>query len=112
MTDETASPPLHTIAIRSVSDIPDALVLSLQQGGLIIAEASMCPEFFDLRTGFAGDLLQRFVNYRAKIAILVADPRAHGERFAELAYEHRSHPVARFFGSEAEARRWLANESS
>jgi|SRR5688572_28334115 hypothetical protein len=105
--DDLASTTLQTIAIRAAGDVSDALVLSLRQGGLIVAEANLCPEFFDLRTGFAGDLLQRFVNYRARLAILVADPRAHGERFTELVYEHRAHPAVRFFGSEADARRWL-----
>ena len=107
VTDDFASTTLKTIAIRSVGDVSDALVLSLRQGGLIVTETNLCPEFFDLRTGVAGEWLQRFVNYRAKLAIVVVDPRLHGERCAELVYEHRAHPVVRFFGSEAEARRWL-----
>lgn len=65
------------------------------------------PQFFNLRTGFAGEMLQKFVNYRAKLAIVVADPQAHGERFAELVYEHQAHPHVRFFTSEADARSWL-----
>lgn len=93
--------------MRSAGDVSDALILSLRQGGLIVTESNLCSEFFDLRTGFAGDLLQRFVNYRAKLAIVVSDPRAHGERFGELVYEHRAHPVVRFFSSEADAREWL-----
>lgn len=52
-------------------------------------------------------MLQKFVNYRAKLAIVVADPQAHGERFAELVYEHQAHPHVRFFTSEADARSWL-----
>lgn len=28
------------------------------------------PAFFDLRTGLAGEILQKFVNYRIKVAIL------------------------------------------
>jgi hypothetical protein len=72
----------------------------LRHGGVIVTDADLCAEFFDLRTGFAGDVLQRFVNYRAKLAIVLADPAAHGQRFGELVYEHKTHPHVRFFASE------------
>jgi hypothetical protein len=93
--------------IRSLSDISNALAASLKQGGLIVTEADLCPEFFDLRTGLAGELLQKFVNYRARLAIILSDSGVYGERFSELVYEHRQHPVVRFFGSESDARKWL-----
>ena len=93
--------------IRSVSDISDALVASMQRGGLIVTEADLCPEFFNLRTGLAGEVLQKFVNYGARLAIVLPDQWAHGERFSELVYEHRRHPAVRFFGSESDARQWL-----
>jgi hypothetical protein len=93
--------------IRSVSDISGALGASLKQGGLVLTEADLCPEFFDLHTGLAGEVLQKFVNYRARLAIVLPNPRAHGERFNELVYEHRGHAAVRFFGSESDARQWL-----
>ena len=93
--------------IRSAKDIPDALVASVKQGGLIVTEADLCPEFFDLRTGLAGELLQKFVNYGARLAIILPDPKAYGERFSELVYEHRTHAAIRFFSSESDARQWL-----
>jgi hypothetical protein len=93
--------------IRSLGDISGALRASLEHGGLVVSESDLCPEFFDLRTGMAGELLQKFVNYRARLAIVLADPRRHGERFSELVYEHRSHSVVRFFESESDARQWL-----
>jgi hypothetical protein len=95
------------VAIRSLGDVAGALVTSFKQNGIVVAEADLCPEFFDLRTGFAGEVLQKFVNYRARLAIILADPRAHGERFGELVNEHRAHAVVRFFASEDDARRWL-----
>jgi hypothetical protein len=93
--------------ISSFNDIPDALVASMEQDGLIVTETDLCPEFFDLRTGMAGEVLQKFVNYGARLAIILSDPKAYGERFSELVYEHRTHAVIRFFGSESEARQWL-----
>ena len=93
--------------IRSFNDIPDALVASVEQGGLVVTEADLCLEFFDLRTGLAGELLQKCVNYGARLAIVLPDPKAYGERFSELVYEHRTHAVIRFFSSESDARQWL-----
>jgi hypothetical protein len=97
----------HT-AIQSRDDIAAALGASIDAGGLILDETRLAPEFFDLRTGLAGEVLQKFTNYRARLAILVADPTAYGSRFGELMYEHRTHSSVRFFESEQQARRWLA----
>jgi hypothetical protein len=93
--------------IRSVNDISDALAASYERGGLVITEADLSPEFFDLGSGFAGELLQKFVNHRARLAIVLADTAAYGKRFSELVYEHRTHDVVRFFDSESDALRWL-----
>ena len=93
--------------IRSANDIADALIASTDRSGLVLDEQDLCAEFFDLRTGLAGELLQKFVNYHARLAIVLADPGAHGERFSELVHEHKTHPAVRFFGSAEDARRWL-----
>jgi hypothetical protein len=84
------------------------LAASVEGGGLVLDERDMAPEFFDLRTGFAGELLQKFVNYRARLAIVVANPAAYGSRFGELIHEHRANRCVRFFTSAQLARQWLA----
>ena len=98
--------------IRSFNDIPDALVASTEQGGLVVSEADLGPDFFNLRTGLAGELFQKCVNYGARLAIVLPDPKAYGERFSELVYEHRTHAVIRFFGSESDARQWLQSHGA
>ena len=94
--------------ILASNDIPDALSLSIDRGGLLLDESQLGPDFFDLRTGLAGELFQKFSNYRAKLAIVVMDANAHGARFGELVFEHRTHPSVRFFSSEQLARQWLS----
>ncbi len=94
--------------IGSPGDIAGALAASIESGGLLLDEKQLGAEFFDLRTGLAGEVLQRFTNYRARLAIVVADPAAYGSRFGELIREHRTHTAVRFFGDEQQARRWLA----
>jgi len=94
--------------IRSPADIAAALGASIEGGGLLLDETQLGADFFDLRSGLAGEVFQKFTNYRARLAIVVADPSAYGGRFGELIHEHRNHAVVRFFGSEQLARRWLA----
>jgi hypothetical protein len=95
------------ISIRSLSNISDALGACIGAEGLILTENDLGREFFELRSGLAGELFQKFTNYNLRVAIVLPDPEAYGERFAELAYEHTSHAVIRFVDSEDEARAWL-----
>jgi len=95
------------IAIRSFNDISDALAACFPAKGLILAESDLAPEFFDLRTGLAGELFQKFTNYKKRVAIVLPEPKVYGERFSELAFEHASHSMIRFVRSQDEAKAWL-----
>lgn len=95
------------IAIRSMRDIADAIGACFGADALLLTEAELGPAFFDLKSGLAGELLQKFVNYRMRVAIVVPDPAVHSTRFRELAYEHQSHPLIRFVRSQDEADAWL-----
>jgi len=95
------------LRIDSASDIAEALTASIDGGGLLLEEKQFNPDFFDLRTGLAGELFQKFTNYRARLAIVIADESAYGGRFSELVYEHRAHKQVRFFTSAQLARQWL-----
>jgi hypothetical protein len=96
------------ISIRSFSDISDALGACFGTEGLILTETDLVREFFDLRTGLAGELFQKFINYKVRVAIVLPNPEAYGERISELAYEHSSHNMIRFVRSQEEAHVWLS----
>ena len=96
------------IVIHSLKDIPDVMGQCFGAEGLLITEAELSEDFFNLRTGIAGDLFQKCTNYHLKLAIVINDFAAHGERFSELIYEHRTHQTIRFFLLEAEAHAWLS----
>ena len=98
--------------IQSASDISAALTASVERGGLVVDEKDLSPDFFDLKTGLASQVVQKFVGYRTKLALIVRDPSIYGGRFGELVYEHRIHPILRFFSSEQPARQWLAQMPS
>jgi len=98
------------ISIRSLDDISEAVGTCIGSKGLVLTEEELSPDFFDLRTGLAGELFQKFMNYRLRLAIVLPDPHRYGERFSELAYEHRSHNTIRFVSSTSEARSWLHSQ--
>ncbi|MCT2406487.1 DUF4180 domain-containing protein [Chryseobacterium antibioticum] len=60
------------IIIKSAQDGLDLLGDIYYQGfdKLIIYEHNITPEFFDLKTKMAGDILQKFSNYRVGLAIV------------------------------------------
>ncbi len=59
-------------AIRVTGDALDLLADAHDQGadGMIVYERSLTPAFFDLRTGLAGDILQKFSIYGMRLAIV------------------------------------------
>jgi uncharacterized protein DUF4180 len=93
--------------IRGAGDVAQALSAGMDTGGLLLDERQLGADFFDLRTGLAGEVLQKFTNYRVRLAIVIADANAYGARFSELVYEHRAHDAVRFFATEQRARQWL-----
>jgi hypothetical protein len=96
-----------SLAIRETTDIAAALGAGMDGGGLLLDESQLGADFFDLRTGLAGEVLQKFTNYRVRLAIVIADAQAYGGRFSELVREHRTHNAVRFFETEQRARQWL-----
>jgi hypothetical protein len=96
------------IFISSLNDISNAVASCIEAEGLILTEADLASEFFDLSSGLLGELFQKLTNYRVRAAIVVADFKAYGERFSELANEHSSHSLLRFVVSKDEALKWLA----
>ena len=58
-----------------LSDVQDALDLMADAvfrgaNSVVIHERNITPDFFDLRTGLAGEILQKFVNYNVRLAII------------------------------------------
>ena len=58
--------------IQTVQDALDFMVNCIYQGGerMIVHKHHLTPAFFDLKTGIAGEILQKFSNYRARLAII------------------------------------------
>ncbi len=95
----------NNLTLHSVSDALD--VLSSGLPACIFRPDDLHPEFFNLSNQIAGNVLQKFVNYNFRIAIVLPDPHTYGVRIDELVRDHRSHPVVRFFTSAVAAEEWL-----
>ncbi|PQZ57580.1 cytoplasmic protein [Bacillus sp. MYb209] len=76
-----------------ISDVQSALDLMATvqyevDAKLIIIHKSLISEsFFDLKTRLAGDILQKFINYRAKIAIVGDFSMYASESLKDFIYE-------------------------
>jgi hypothetical protein len=77
------------IQINSVESALDILVNAYYQGAesLIIHETNLTPEFFDLKTRLAGDILQKFSNYRMRLAIVGDFEKYQSKSLHDFIYE-------------------------
>jgi hypothetical protein len=57
--------------VNTVDDALDLLGNADYQGAqrIVIHQAQLHPDFFELKSGLAGDILQKFSNYRMQLAI-------------------------------------------
>lgn len=87
-------------------------VLDLVSAGtneVLVEARHLPPEFFDLRTGFAGELLQKLENYHLRVAAVFPSDEGYTERFREFLREARQRGrTFRVFAARDEAERWLA----
>ncbi len=62
----------NDVVIRTVQDALDLIADAddLDTKRIILREKNFSPNFYNLKTGFAGEVLQKFSNYSVKIAII------------------------------------------
>lgn len=77
---------------------------------LLLDESQLPPAFFDLRTGFAGEFVQKLVNYRILVAAVFRDAGRYSDRFQEFIGEARKGSHFRTFCDEAAALHWLDSQ--
>lgn len=75
----------------------------------LLEEHLLPAEFFDLRTRFAGEFVQKLVNYGLRVAAVFPPDASRSERFREFVGELRGGHAFRTFETRAEAEAWLAS---
>jgi hypothetical protein len=105
-------PIVECAADLGAGDALDLIVACLENhSSRLLLEAHRLPEaFFDLRTGFAGELVQKLQNYQLRTGAVFPSEEGYGERFREFLSEARRGGSFRVFATRAEAEAWLASE--
>lgn len=74
---------------------------------VIIHEHSITPGFFDLKNGMAGEVLQKFSNYRVRLAIVGDFSKYTSKSLNDFIFESNKAKHINFVNSQSEAIRVL-----
>jgi len=94
------------IEIKNTQDALDLMVNCGYQGAskIIMHERNIIPEFFDLKTGIAGEILQKFSNYNLKLAIVGDFSKYSSKSLRDFFYESNKIGRINFLSSVNEAK--------
>jgi DNA-binding PadR family transcriptional regulator len=76
---------------------------------LIIHAEALSDDFFKLKTGVAGQMLQKFINFQVKTAAIIANEQLINGKFKEMLAESNKGNSFRVFNSITDAENWLLN---
>lgn len=95
--------------LSTEQDILDLVGICMEHNiyKVLLHEAVLAEDFYNLRTGLAGTALQKFINYRITAAAIINRDQADKGRFKELLAELSQGNAFRMFALEADAEAWL-----
>lgn len=108
----------HTIQDVPIAEITaDELLITSAEDGLellgnlyyqgfdrvILYTQNITPDFFDLKNGMAGEILQKFSNYRVRLAIVGDFSEYPGQSLKDFLYESNKGRHVNFLPTLAEA---------
>jgi hypothetical protein len=98
------------IVISRSSDALDLLGNLYYQGfdKIMIHEKNITAEFFDLKSGMAGEILQKFSNYRVRLAIVGDFSKYTSKSLRDFIFESNKGRHISFVASAAEALKILS----
>lgn len=109
----------QTVAVidksRKIDDVQTALDLMAEarylgdSEAMVVYKESLTEAFFDLKTRFAGDVLQKFSNYRFKLAIVGDFSAYNSKALRDFIYESNKGKLVFFKSSLEEALNALAS---
>lgn len=77
---------------------------------IVIHEKNITPDFFDLKNGIAGEILQKFSNYRVRLAIVGDFSKYTSKSVNDFIYESNKGRQINFVASQSEAIKVLLNK--
>lgn len=98
-----------TKPIREENDALDLIALSWENDtkAFMIDHLALSEDFFKLKTKIAGNIIQKFINYGVKAAVIVPAESILKGRFKEMATEINKGNHFRLYESREEAEKWL-----
>jgi PadR family transcriptional regulator AphA len=95
--------------INSENDALDLIALCWEHdaSAIIIHHTVLSEDFYNLKTKIAGNIIQKFINYGIKAAIIVPKETIQKGRFKEMALETNKGNHFRLYESKKEAEAWL-----
>jgi hypothetical protein len=96
--------------INSLDDALDLIGNCGYQGadGILLQEHQLLPEFFDLKTGIAGEILQKFSTYRLRLAVVGDFSKYTSKSLKDFIFESNKGKHVNFAGTTEEARAFLS----
>ncbi|NGF57351.1 DUF4180 domain-containing protein [Parapusillimonas sp. SGNA-6] len=93
------------IIINNVEEALDIMANCVYQNAdiLLLYEKNITPTFFDLSTKLAGDILQKFSTYRAKLIIVGDFSTYNSKSLHDFIYESNKHKRINFVANREEA---------
>ena len=89
--------------VQSALDLMATVRYETGADRMILPKAALDQRFFVLSSGLAGDILQKFVNYQLKVAIVGDFSGYTSKPLRDFIYESNNGSHVFFVGSEAEA---------
>ena len=77
---------------------------------ILIHEKNITPNFFDLKSGMAGEILQKFSNYRVRLAIVGDFSKYTSKSLNDFIYESNKGRQINFLASQTEALKILSDK--
>ncbi len=95
----------ETTVVATTEDGLDLLGNLYFQGfdKVILHEKNITPDFFDLKTGIAGEILQKFSNYRVRLAIVGDFSAYSSQSIRDFIFESNRRGQINFVGTKEEA---------
>ncbi|WP_293300214.1 DUF4180 domain-containing protein [Pedobacter sp. UBA4863] len=108
--DSTAEIIADALVISKIEDGVDLIGNVYYQGydNVIMHEQNITPEFFDLSTKMAGEILQKFSNYKMRLAIVGNFSNYQSQSFKDFVYESNKLGQINFVNSKSAALKILS----
>lgn len=114
----TGNPPIAEISgngilISNTQEALDIMANCVYQGcnHFIFYEENLSPDFFDLKSRLAGDILQKFSNYRCNLSIVGNFDKCASKSLRDFIYESNKGKQISFVTSREEAIKKLSGRT-